>query len=265
MDEDQRHYPTHPTHYDESALVDVEELITRTDRVFYERQVEVLLEGKYFHWVTSRAVRVLESRGVIQTSRRKGQFGSEIKTLRRTRYRYFKREESRLVEVVNQFSEPTVTSAIGARLEDLTLEGFARNQFVLASRNTRQYRDRIWKATNHDMDFIFERDGLAVGIECKNALSYIDADELQTKLALCDHLGISPVFVVRTMPKNWIEDIRQHGGFTLMLSWWLFPKLLSPLAQTIREVLGYRVGTPASLQDGTMRRFTNWWDTHITR
>ena len=113
------------------------------------------------------------------------------------------------------------------------------------------------------MDFIFERDGLAIGIECKNTLSYIDADELQTKLTLCKHLDITPVFVVRAMPKSWIEDIRQRGGFTLVLSWWLFPKLLEDLATTIRHSVGYKVDTPAALQDGTMRRFTNWWAHHL--
>ena len=62
------------------------------------------------------------------------------------------------------------------------------------------------------------------------------------------------------MPKSWFEQVRQRGGFTLVLSWWLFPKLLGELARSISEVLGYRVDTPAALQDGTMRRFTKWWE-----
>ena len=245
--------------YEQGAVEDVERLITQTDRVFYERQVEVLLESKYFHWVTSRAVRELENRRVIETRRCSGPYGSEVKTLRRTKYRYYKREETRLLDLIGRFSDPAVTSAIGARLEDLTLDGFARQQFVLIARNTRQYRDREWDASNHDLDFIFERDGLALGIECKNTLSYIDPQELDTKLSLCDHLGITPVFVVRAMPKSWIEEVRQRAGFTLVLSWWLFPPLLTSLANDIRSVLDYRVGTPIALEDGTMRRFTNWW------
>ena len=245
--------------YDKGALHDVEQLVAKGDRVFYERQIEVLFEKPYFHWVTSRAVRELEARGAIQTSSRQGVYGSDIKTIRRTGYRYYKREESRLVDVINEFSEPTITRAIGTRLEELTLQGFARNQFVLASQNSRRYGDRVWSKTNHDLDFIFERDGRAIGIECKNTLAYIDHDELRTKLSLCHHLGIAPVFVVRTMPKSWIQEVRLAGGFTLVLSWWLFPKLLAPLATKIQHSLGYQVGTPGSLETGTMQRFLNWW------
>ncbi len=110
------------------------------------------------------------------------------------------------------------------------------------------------------MDFIFERDGRGIGIECKNTLSYMDEEEMRTKLDLCDFLGIRAVFVVRTMPRIWIQEIAGRGGFSLVLSWWLFPPVLRELADAIKGDLGYPVDTPRALQEGTMSRFTKWWD-----
>ena len=48
----------------------------------------------------------------------------------------------------------------------------------MAGRNTRTYEGRTWTDTAHDLDFIFERDGAAYGVEVKNTLGYMEHKEL---------------------------------------------------------------------------------------
>jgi hypothetical protein len=40
------------------------------DNVFYSRQIEILFEHEYFHWVTNRALRRLVEEGRIRTEAR---------------------------------------------------------------------------------------------------------------------------------------------------------------------------------------------------
>jgi hypothetical protein len=51
----------------------------------------------------------------------------------------------------------------------------------------------------------------------------MDYPELTTKVRLCQHLGLRPVFVVRMMPRTWIHEVAQQGGFVLILKYQLYP------------------------------------------
>lgn len=64
------------------------------------------------------------------------------------------------------------------------LEGFARHEFVMKGRNARSYGEKEWTRTDHNLDFVFARDGLAYGVEVKNTLGYMDQEELRTKIEM---------------------------------------------------------------------------------
>jgi hypothetical protein len=55
------------------------------------------------------------------------------------------------------------------------------------------------------------------GVEVKNTLGYMDYEEFHTKMRLCDHLGIRPVFAVRMMPRTWIRELIDSGGYAMIL------------------------------------------------
>ena len=57
----------------------------------------------------------------------------------------------------------------------MVLEGFARSKFVMQGRHTRSFGGKTWERSEQNLDFIFERDGLAYGIEVKNTLGYMEA------------------------------------------------------------------------------------------
>jgi len=119
------------------------------------------------------------------------------------------------VGLVEEYADPYIGGALGLHGEAMILEGFARKQFVMHGRNTRTFGDREWTYSEHDLDFIFERDGVAYGIEVKNTLGYMDYRELQIKIALCQEIGVRSVFAARMLPRTWINEIIGAGGFAV--------------------------------------------------
>jgi len=118
---------------------------------------------------------------------------------------------------------PNIGGALGLQGEALILEGFANLEFVMKGRETNSYGGRVWTETEHDLDFVFERDGLAYGVEVKNTLGYMDPIDFDTKIKLCRHLGIRPVVAARMLPKSWINDLISQGGFALIFKYQLYP------------------------------------------
>jgi hypothetical protein len=140
----------------------------------------------------------------------------------------------------------------------MVLEGFARNRFLLLGREINRFDDRSWTETQHDIDLVFERDGVRYGVEVKNTLGYMDYRELQTKVRLCHHLGLRPVFVVRMVPKHWLHEVAGQGGFILILKYQLYPWTHANLARRVAATFGLPVDAPRALADGTMVRFLRY-------
>ena len=112
--------------------------------------------------------------------------------------------------------------------------------------------------TDHNLDFIFEKDGVGYGVEVKNTLGYMDYKEFQTKIRLSLFLGLRPVFVARMLPKSWMNELIGQGGFGLILKYQLYPWSHRELARRVAGDLGLPVDAPRALADGTMRRFMTW-------
>jgi hypothetical protein len=224
------------------------------ERVFFSRQIELILENDFFHWVTNRAIRELEANRVILSEWRRLKSGGTVKLLWNKGHRYYKRDAAELVKLVEEYADPNIGSALGLHGELMVLEGFAKCQFVTKGRNTNEFGAKKWVKTGHDLDFIFERDSLAYGVEVKNMLGYMEQGEFRTKIEMCGELGIAPVFAVRMLPRVWIEELRQAGGFALILKWQLYPPSHKELARRVKAELCLPVDSPRALADGTMKR-----------
>lgn len=230
------------------------------ERVFSSRQIEIQFEDQYFHWITHRAVKVLADEGLVLIEGRTLASGAPINFVWHRRNRYTRRQVKEVQEIVERYSHPDFTAALGNTGELLVSDGFGRFGFVQRGRDTRAFRERAWTKSAHNLDFLVERDEVVYGVEVKNTLPYISDRELNIKLALCDHLGISPVFVVRAMPKIWIQEVARRGGFTLVLKYHLYPLSHRGFAMEVKEKLGLPVDAPKALHDGTMQRFVAWHD-----
>ncbi|MGH7798707.1 MAG: hypothetical protein ACREQ2_27900 [Candidatus Binatia bacterium] len=228
------------------------------NKVFFSRQIEVRYEDKYFHWVTNRALRGLREAGVLKSEERKLATGGSIILIWHRSFRYYRRSAAQVVRLVEEYADPNIGAAIGLHGESMVLEGFARSQFLMLARDAKSFEGRAWIRSDHNLDFIFQRDGRVYGVEVKNTLGYMDYGELDTKIKVCEHLEIRPVFVVRMAPKNWVEEVRKRGGFTLVLKYQLYPWSHRDLAKKVARELSLPVDAPRALYDGTMKRFIGW-------
>ncbi|HEV3076438.1 MAG TPA: hypothetical protein VHB47_18590 [Thermoanaerobaculia bacterium] len=243
----------------ERAIEELRRFIeARRDEVFFARQLEVLHERQFFHWITNRAVRHLLDLGEVRGERRNLRTGGTIHLLWHRSFRYYRRVAERVVHLVEEYADPNIGGALGLHGEALVLEGFARLEFVLKGRNTNSFRGKTWSSTNHDLDFVFSRDDVSYGVEVKNTLGYMDYAEFQQKIRLCRYLGVRPVFASRMMPKTWVSEVARARGFALILGYQLYPWAHRNLALRVRHELGLPVDAPRSLEDGTMRRFLRW-------
>ena len=232
-------------------------------QVFYSRQVEVRLEDQFFHWITNRAIRELLEDGEIKGDTFQLRSGGEIHLLWDKSFRYYRRSAKRVLELVQTYSSNDFARLLGYQGEMLVIEAFARAQFRLVARNANEYGGRKWLASSHDVDFIYEKDGFAYGVEVKNSLAYMREDELNLKMTLCQEVGVTPLFVVRFMPKTWFHRVQQGGGYVLMLKYQLYPLSHVELGRAVREELGLPVQSPSVLWESTIRRFTDWHDARV--
>ncbi|MEE9177526.1 MAG: hypothetical protein V3U46_03760 [Acidimicrobiia bacterium] len=233
------------------------------ERVFYSRQFEVLLEDRWFHWITNRALHQLIEEGLVLSDPYRLSNGVPVFLVRHRGYRYHRRESARVLALIDEYSHHDVSRDVGWQGEALVLEGFVRNQFVLLDRNAQSYGDKVWTDSNHDLDFVLERDGVGYGVEVKNQLGYMDHDELVRKTEMCRSLGLRSVFAVRMLPKDWINEVIDSGGFALIMKYQLYPKARRALVERMREELELPVDTPGALFDGTMKRFLDWHEKNV--
>jgi len=239
--------------------------------VFYERQLQLFYEDKYFHWVTARALEELAQDGNIR---------SEHLTLRRRliteegreetnvqmRFFFWKKARSwirkakKIAALVEAYCDPALTRAVGNQAEILFDAALPRAGFMPVARNAREYNGRRWEQTNHNLDRIYIRDNAAYGIEIKNQLGYMEHKQFTTKLEMCKFLDLTPVFIARMMPKDWIYEVQspKWRGFCLIFKWWLFPLAQEPFVKTLRQTLGLPIDSPAEIQDGTIERLLKW-------
>ncbi|MCI0545936.1 MAG: hypothetical protein L0027_01480 [Candidatus Rokubacteria bacterium] len=248
-----------PDRREEEARRSLEDFFeANRDRVYFSRQIEVQNEDTWYQWISNRALRELIGRRVLSVERRPLASGGAINLVWHKGYRYYRRGAKSVVGLVEAYSDPNIGGALGLHGEAMVLEGFARGEFVMRGRNTRSYGGQTWGETGHDLDFIFERDGVGYGVEVKNTLRYMDHDELKAKLRMCGALGLKPVFAVRMLPKSWIKEVVDAGGFALILKYQLYPWTHRDLASRVKREFGLPVDAPRALEQGTMDRFLRW-------
>jgi hypothetical protein len=224
--------------------------------VFYKQQLEVIFEDHYFHWVTSRALSELAAEGHIAVEREVLPGTGNITFYHATTHRYWRRQAREVIALVARFSAPAFTSGLGAQGELMFDAALASVGFLPTARKVRMYSGKAWTRTEHQLDRVFERDGVAYGAEIKNTLKYIPRDELTVKLKMCEQFGVRPLFIVRMAAKSYINEV--EGGFTLVFKYQLYPFGQKAFSDEVRAALRLPVDCPARIADGTAQRFLKW-------
>jgi hypothetical protein len=174
------------------------------DAVFYESQLCVHFEDRFFHWVTARALKDLRDGNRIASELQELTPKTPLRFYFSKRNRYWRRRAGEIRKLVLSFSNQAFTSALGAQGELLIDAGLPRVGFMPQGENVKTWEDRTWVDTGHDLDRVFMRDGIPYGAEIKNRLGYIRQEEFIAKLQMCAALGLTPLFIARMMPKTYI-------------------------------------------------------------
>ncbi len=235
-------------------------------RVYYGRQLEVHFERRFFHWITRRAVGELVAEGRLREVEEPLVGTTRLKFVFRPGLRYYRRAIARSAGVVRRYSAHEVASACGEQADMLFLNALAARQFVCVGQDVVEYHGKRWPESGHDLDFVVERDGRAYGTEVKNALDYIDREELRTKIGMCQFFGITPLFIVRAMPKSYVNDyILPARGFALVFGTLMYPFGFTELVREMRDVLGLPVDCPRAVPAGVVERFLRWHGQQVER
>jgi hypothetical protein len=186
------------------------------ESVFYVRQLQVKFEKKYYHWITHNALMGLLKTGYLKDFRIEREKGTSTRYFIHHSNRYPVRKISKLEEVVEEYSQDLITRSCGHRAEDLFCKALALRGFMPVAIKVKECNDKKWIKTNHDLDFVFKRDGIEYGCEIKNTLGYIEKEELDIKIEMCNFFQVKPLFIMRYSPKTYNKLIYDNGGFALL-------------------------------------------------
>jgi len=236
----------------------------KPDDVFYQRQVEVLFEKPFFHWITAKALHELAAEGQIMTEERQHP-GFRMNLFWSPKNRYWKRRATQIENLVLRFSDSEFTRGLGHHGETMFDAALPQAGFMPVAKNVRSYDGRTWTKSRHNLDRVFVKDGLPYGIEIKNTLGYMDREELEIKLDMCRHLGLTPLFIVRMFPASYMELVHRRFGITLIVEWQLYPHGQEAFAKEIEAELGLKVGCPKAIHEGTIKRLARLHDSLLER
>jgi hypothetical protein len=161
--------------------------------------------------------------------------------------------------------DPDFTHAIGKHGELMFDAALGQRGFRVEARNAKAWKGRTWTTTDHNLDRIITRDGKEYGVEIKNTQNYIPRTELYTKIALCKHLGLIPLFIMRFAPKSYTFDVYNHGGFTLLFEQQMYPMGHTALLVEVRNKLGLKIFSPDAVPDGHIQRFVKWHERSLAK
>lgn len=227
------------------------------ERLFYSTQIETPLEREYFHWITGRGLLELAEAQALQ--RRPTMVANNLVNFyAHNRHRYHERELKKMVALLERVFDPEFALAIGRQGELMFDAALGRAGFRAEAQNTNSWNGKTWITTNHNLDRIYTRDGLAYGAEIKNTQNYISRAELQTKIKLAKFLGVIPLFIMRFAPKSYIYEVIQEGGFVLLFEEQMYPLGHSALLREVRQLLGLKVASPKDVKDGDIQRLLKW-------
>lgn len=222
--------------------------------VYYEHQLEVILERQFYHWITGKALHELIAEEKIASELMSLTGAVPIRFYHRKSHRGWRRQARQILEIVQAFSNEDFARGLGRHGELMVDAALPRIGFVRLARETRSHEGRTWTKTGHDLDRIYRFEDLTFGAEIKNRLSYMDLDDIKIKIEICRYLRLTPLFVVRMFPKSYFDFIYREGGISLILGHQLYPHGQHSFAHNVRDLLNLPVDSPAEIYDGTLSR-----------
>ena len=209
---------------------------------YHRKQIEVIFEEKYDHWDVNRAVDKLVEKGFLRLEK----VGTANFVLR-SDLRYYVREVKRRVKIIEAYASPVITRAVGNWCEKLVEIMFKLNDFEILRRDSNEFRGKKWTKTNQNLDFIVGKEGIAYGVEVKNTLPYMEADEFLNKLEMCKYLDIIPLWILRNAPEVQFNTMKANLGLILKFKAQIYPYGQEPLVGEIWQNMRLPVTVKAEM------------------
>jgi hypothetical protein len=222
--------------------------------VFYEHQLEIIFERKFYHWITGKALHELVGEDKIASELLTLTGAVQIRFYHRKSHRGWRLQARQALRLVAAFSAEDFARGLGRHGEQMVDAALPRIGFVRRARNVRSYNGRTWTETGHDLDRIYQYGDLLFGTEIKNRLSYMDLEDIQIKIKICKFFGVTPLFIVRMFPKSYFDFVYREGGLTLILEHQLYPHGQHQFARQVKETLKIPVDCPPEIYDSTLER-----------
>lgn len=260
-------HPPDPKTQQAKKLI-IERLGQEPKRVYFQRQLEVIYEKKFFHWVTDRAIRELQEEGKISVNFYPIPVGihrDAVKIITSRSNRFYKREATRIIELITGYSHPSVTQDIGLWGQELFKVAYGRYGFQLIAEDTNEFQGRRWLESDKNIDFIVEKKGRYFGCEVKNTLGYMDKREWTEKLRMCKFFGVIPVFILRYSPTVWNYEIYKKGGLVQLFEAQVFSPGRRELVNQLRDELELPAMVSRKIPDSIMERFEKLLEKRIFR
>lgn len=235
----------------------------RCQEVFYVKQLQVLFEKPFFHWVTARALSALVKEGLVRPEVVPLEGETKAKFIFDRRHRYYKRQIDRSLAIIREYSRPEIAAACGEQADILFSHGLMKRGFVLVGEDTSEYGGRKWVESKHNLDFIIEKDGRAYGCEVKNTWGYIEPKEMRAKMDMCEFLGITPLFIMRSSPKAYNREIIGRGGYVRIFVAQIYPLGHQDLVRRIKEDLGLPADSRRAIPSGSVEKFIKWHEARV--
>lgn len=224
-----------------------------TNSPYHRKQIEVLFEERYSHWATHRNVDFLIQDGFLNEKDE-----SIAKFVYRSDIRYIQREINWRKKIILRYSDTIFDRAIGRYAEMLFGFMFRLNSFKIVGRHANEHEGKQWQKTKHNLDYIIEKDGVAYGVEVKNTLPYMEREEFDVKLEMCEYLNLVPLWILRNTPGVQFERMKAVNGFILKFKSWIIPLGQEPLARDIWDLMRLPVAiweeTPKKLENIFLRQ-----------
>jgi len=193
------------------------------DLVFYKKQIQVVFEDQYPHDVTGKAVNELIEDKFLKAETRAFGKNMHVIFVYRHNVRYTAMAIKIRIKILERFSDDEVNDGVGKYAEILFGHMFERNQFKIIGRNTNTFRSKAWSESDKNLDFIIEKDGISYGVEIKNRFDYMEQDEFEEKLEMCQFLGLLPLFPLRCPSEQQYAQMKDCGGLALKFKTRIFP------------------------------------------
>ena len=100
-------------------------------------------------------------------------------------------------------------------------------------------------------------------LDLDNTLGYIEKEELEVKLEMCDFWGIRPLLIMRYSPKTYNKMIYEKGGFVLIYETQIYELSQEKLVDKLKNILQLPVICSKAIPEGIIDRFEKWHKTKI--